>query len=227
MQFEKPIRTIVGRTAIGEAVANLREALLAYDEQLVTREAEKVVESGGDVVEALNALSEAIREVGSRFEAGAVFLPELILAAEAMTAGAAVLTPALPKGTSSSRGTVVIGTVKGDIHDIGKTIVSSLLSAGGFKVVDIGIDVSPSKFAEAAERYDADIIGVSACLTTSTWGQKDVIAYLEAVGTRERYKIMVGGAGCSAAYAREIGADGYGEDASRAVETASRLIRGD
>lgn len=207
-----------------ETFAKLKEALLAYDEEAVASEATRIVETGADVVEALDVLSITIRAIGNGFETGEVFLPELMLAADAMAAGTALLTPALPKGAITSRGTIVFGTVKGDIHDLGKMIVGSLLSAVGFNVIDIGIDVPPAKFAEAAERNEADIIAITACMNTSVPGQRDVIEYLDALGIREKYKVMIGGASCTSAFADEIGADGYGDDASQAAKLATDMM---
>lgn len=209
-----------------EMYGGLREALLAYDAAAVEGQARRLVEAGSDATEALNVLSSAIREIGHRFEAGEVFLPELMLAADAMMAGTAVLTPALPRGTRTSLGTVVIGAAKGDIHDIGKMIVASMLTAAGFTVIDAGVDVAPSAFIETAERSQADIIAVTAIMATTLHGQKDVIEHLEALGVRAKYRVMVGGASCTSAWAREIGADGYGEDAPEAVEVATQLMAG-
>ncbi len=128
-----------------EALSRLRAALLAYDTEGVESQAQELVDEGGDPAAALDALSNAIREVSRRFETGEAFLPELMMAADAMQAGAAVLLPTLPAGSKTSKGTVVIGAVKGDVHDIGKMIVGSMLAASGFKVVDIGVDVSPAR----------------------------------------------------------------------------------
>jgi len=210
--------------ADSEAIDKLRAALLAYDTDEVERQAQQLVQRGGDAASALDSLTDAIRDVGRRFETGEVFLPELMMAADAMQAGAAVLTPALPTGAKTSKGTVVIGAVKGDVHDIGKMIVGSMLSASGFKVVDVGVDVSPATFAEAAARNAADIIAVTAIMATTLFGQRDVIDYLDAIGARGKYKVMVGGASCTRQWADEIGADGYGRDAAEAAVVASELI---
>ena len=208
-----------------EILGKLRDGILAYDAAAVEKAAKQAIDEGSDILKALDVLSSAIREIGDKFGAGEVFLPELMMAADAMTAGSAVLTPAIPKDAKvATLGTVVFGTVKGDIHDIGKAIVGTMLTAAGFNVVDIGIDVAPSAFAEAAERNRADIIGACAIMATTLPGQRDIIEYLEALGTREKYKVMVGGGACTKEYAKEIGADGYGEDAAEAVKIATELM---
>ena len=202
----------------------LREALLAYDESGVARAATRLVESGADAGEGLDLMASTIREIGDRFEQGEVFLPELMLAADAMAAGTSVLTSTLPAGARKSLGTIVIGVVKGDIHDIGKMIVGAMCSAAGFQVVDLGVDVAPSAFAEASEKNGADIIALSALLSTTLPVQRDVIEYLDALGVRDRYKIMVGGAPCTAAFADDIGADGYALDGAEAARIAAALV---
>jgi 5-methyltetrahydrofolate--homocysteine methyltransferase len=202
----------------------LRAALLAYDETAVARTARRLVDSGADAREGLDCLAATIREVGDRFESGEVFLPELMLAADAMAAGAAILTSALPAGSRRARGTVVIGVVRGDIHDIGKMIVGSMLAAAGFRVVDIGADAAPAAFAEAADKNDADIIALSALLTTTLPVQREVIEYFDALGVRARYKVIVGGAPCTARFAEEIGADGYAGDGAEAARIAIDLL---
>jgi len=167
-----------------------------------------------------------IRTVGELWESGDYFLPELIASAEAMKAAATVLRPALEAdgASSSSAGTVVIGTVDGDIHDIGKNLVSAMLTANGFKVIDLGADVKLPAFLEAAERAGADLICLSALLTTTMLGQKRLIELLVERGLRGRFKVLVGGAPTSRRWAEEIGADGYGESAPAAVRAALGLM---
>lgn len=169
-----------------------------------------------------NGFVPGIRTVGELWEAGEYFLPELIASAEAMKAAAAVLRPALEAdgAVSASAGTVVIGTVEGDIHDIGKNLVSAMLTANGFKVVDLGADVKLPAFLEAAESSGADLICLSALLTTTMLGQRRFIELLNERGLRGRYKVLVGGAPASRKWAEEIGADGYGESAPAAVREA-------
>jgi corrinoid protein of di/trimethylamine methyltransferase len=169
-----------------------------------------------------------MKEVGAGFAAGDLFLPDMMLAARAMQRALAVLEPEL-KAASVERtvaGRVVIGTVAGDIHEIGKNLVGMLLSTSGFEVHDLGVNVAPERFVEAAREHRADIVGLSALLTTTMTGQRAVIAALTEAGIRPPVKVMVGGAPVTGAWAEEIGADGYSEDAMGAVELAKRLVGG-
>ena len=208
-----------------EAFDKLKEGLLAYDEEVVEKVAKEIIDEGLDPVEALAVLTTTVREIGNKYGAGELWLPELMMAADATRAGSAILTPAIPSGEGvPTLGTFVIGTVKGDLHDIGKTIVGTMLAAAGFNVVDLGIDVAPSAFAEAAQKNNADIVGASALMLTTIPTQKDVIEYFEALGIRGKYKIMVGGGACGNEYAKKIGADAYAENAIEAVKIATKLV---
>jgi trimethylamine corrinoid protein len=164
--------------------------------------------------------------VGMQFEQGEKFLPDLVLAGEAMKAAMAILEPEIQKSgaTRETLGKIVLGTVKGDIHEIGKTLVGTMLSASGFEVFDLGVDVSSENFAVKAKELSADIVGVSALLTTTMTGQKGVVEALERYGLRPRVKIMIGGAPVTQSWANEIGADGYGRDALSAVVLARNLL---
>jgi corrinoid protein of di/trimethylamine methyltransferase len=167
-----------------------------------------------------------MKEVGAGFAAGDLFLPDMMLAARAMQRALAVLEPEL-KAAAVERtvaGRVVIGTVAGDIHEIGKNLVGMLLSTSGFEVHDLGVNVAPERFVEAAREHNADIVGLSALLTTTMTGQRTVIEALVAAGLRPRVKVMVGGAPVTGQWAADIGADGYSEDAMGAVELAKRLV---
>jgi corrinoid protein of di/trimethylamine methyltransferase len=163
-------------------------------------------------------------EVGEQYAQHKLFLPDMLAAAEAMKAAMAVLEPELKRqgGERSPAGTVILGTTKGDIHEIGKILVGTLLTANGFKVHDLGVDVPSERFATTARELNADIIGVSALLTTTMRGQKSVVEALERTGLRSQVKIIVGGAPVTRKWAEEIGADGYAKDAISAVE----LVRG-
>jgi trimethylamine corrinoid protein len=166
-------------------------------------------------------------KVGELWECGDYFLPELIQSAEGMKAALAVLRPALEKtaeGTVASRGRAVIGTIEGDIHDIGKNLVSSLLSANGFEVVDLGADVKVDRFIDAAVEGKADLICLSALLTTTMVNQRRVLSRLRERGLRSRFKVLVGGAPVTQKWADEIGADGYGENATAAVRAALKTL---
>jgi len=166
-----------------------------------------------------------LQKVGELWEKGEYFLPELITSAECMKAAMAILQPALDKAkiVTKSQGKVVIGTVEGDIHDIGKNLVASLLSANGFDVVDLGADVKLEKFVEKAEEENADFICLSALLTTTMLGQKKVIEVLKTRNLKEKYIVLVGGAPANQRWAEEIGADGYAENAMIAVNVAKKL----
>jgi corrinoid protein of di/trimethylamine methyltransferase len=173
-----------------------------------------------------DGLIPGMRIVGERFTTGEYFLPNLIVSAACMKQAMQVLEPELRARHQTARtlGRVVIGTVRGDIHEIGKTLVATMLSANGFDVRDLGVDVPVERFVEAARDHDADIVGLSALLTTTMGVQRHVIEALAAAGIRGRIKVMVGGAPVSRAWADEIGADGYAEDAVGAVEVAKRLV---
>jgi dimethylamine corrinoid protein len=164
-----------------------------------------------------------ITKVGDLFDRGELFLPELIMAAEAMKAGTAICQAEIPEAEVKTAKKVVIGTVEGDIHDIGKSIVVSFLLANGFEVYDLGRDVPPDKFIEKATELKADVIGMSALLTTTMEGQKVIIAELKKSGLRDKVKTIVGGAPTSQGWANRIGADAYGENAVDAVRKIKEL----
>jgi 5-methyltetrahydrofolate--homocysteine methyltransferase len=181
-------------------------------------------------LEAGNILSEgmiaAMKEVGRRFEEGDYYVPEMLVAARAMQAGLALLKPQLVQGDVKSSGTVVIGTVKGDLHDIGKNLVALMLEGAGFQVKDLGVDVAPEKFIETISAGDVDIVALSALLTTTMPNMKSAIDAIEQAGLRQKVKIIIGGAPLTQEYANQIGADGYSADAGRAVSLAQSLLQG-
>ncbi len=166
----------------------------------------------------------AMKEVGRLFEEGEYFLPEMLIAARAMKAALAVVEPSLETDETHSAGTVVIGTVAGDMHDIGKNLVATMLSGHGFEVHDLGSDVAPEAFVAAATEHDADIVAMSALLSTTMVNMRATIEALAASGLEERVIVMVGGAPLTTDYAEEIGAAGYAPDASRAVARATELM---
>jgi corrinoid protein of di/trimethylamine methyltransferase len=167
----------------------------------------------------------AMGEVGLRFENQEIFVPELLMAGRAMKASLNILQPIMKNsGQKTSIGKVVIGTVKGDLHDIGKNLVASMLEGCGFEVIDIGIDMDSEKFVEAVREHNADVLGLSALLTTTMPYMKTVIDALRDAGLRDKVKIVVGGAPISAGFASEIGADGYGETANSAVTAVKNLL---
>ena len=201
--------------------AAMRESIENYDSDAAVAAAKQAVESGIDLLEAVEkGFAEPIRKLGDAFDRMEIFLPQLMLGSDAMKAGTAVLDEAITAGggTIKSKGVVVIGTVEGDIHDIGKTVVAALLQANGYAVHDLGVEVPSSRFIEAAERRKADIIALSALLSTTMLYQRDVVEFLGNKGLRDKYFVVVGGAPVTQAWADEITADGYARGAYEAVQ---------
>jgi len=165
----------------------------------------------------------AMDEVGKRFECNEYFVPELLIAARAMKTSLEMINPLLVEAGAEPVGRVVIGTVQGDLHDIGKNLVASMLEGGGFQVIDLGVDVPPEKFVEAAKEKDGTILALSALLTTTMTMMKNVIETLEKAGVRKNTRVMIGGAPITQQYADQIGADGYSDNASGAVALARKL----
>ncbi len=202
----------------------LHDAILtgnARKAEAVTKEA---LDAGADPTVLLgNYMIPAMDEVGRRFECNEYFVPELLIAARAMKTALQLLTPKLAAAGAKAVGRVVIGTVQGDLHDIGKNLVASMLEGGGFQVVDLGVDVAPQKFVEAAMESDGSIVGLSALLTTTMTQMKAVIEALKKAGVRDKVKVIIGGAPITQQYADEIGADGYSDNASGAVSIARKL----
>lgn len=205
----------------------MAQAVIDGDDDEATVLANEALETGIDPLEAINkGFTAGMDVVGELYSTGEYFLPDLILGGEAMKAALAVLEPVL-KASGQAReveGTVVLGTVKGDIHEIGKALVGSMLSAHGFEVYDLGIDVESSEFGVKAREHTADIVALSALLTTTMLHQRDVIEHLAEAGLRDRVKVMVGGSPVTQGWADQIGADGYAEDAASAVTVAKKLM---
>ena len=205
----------------------LSEAVRDYDNDRARLLAEEAVEKGIDPVEALEeGLAKALREVGDRFGRGEAFITELIAAAQAMEAGAEVLNKEIARRGASRKsvGKFLIGTVEGDIHSIGKNIVTTMLRATGFEVFDLGADVSTNVFVEKVRELKPDILGLSALMTTTMAVQREVIAALSEARLRKDVKVMVGGAPVTEEWVNEIGADSFGLDADSAVSEALRLV---
>jgi len=205
----------------------LRVAVQNYDEDAVRIGAREALEKGLDPAESIQSgLMRGLLDVGERWNCGEAFITEVMLAASAFKAGLEILEPKVTeKGRSlKTLGRVVIGTVQGDIHDIGKSIVAVMLKAFGFEVQDLGVDVPSDRFIEVVKKSNPDIVGMSALLTTSMPEQKKVIERLGQAGLRDNVKVMVGGAPVTKSWASEIGADAYGEDAFEAVNKAKTLI---
>ena len=209
-----------------ELYKRLMEAVVIGEPEDAEQIAKEALEAKLDPLTCINkALMPGIQKVGELFSTGEYYLPELIIGADAMKAALEILEPALVGGQKREIvGMVVIGTVAGDLHEIGKTLVGTMLTANGFKVVDIGVDQSAEAFVKAAEEHEADIVGASALLTTTMLQQKKLVEALESAGLKDKVKVMVGGAPVTDRYAQEIGADGYAEDAISAVDIAFRLM---
>ncbi|MGB7115515.1 MAG: corrinoid protein [Anaerolineales bacterium] len=209
-----------------EIYEKLAQAVIDGEVDDVKELATQALNDGLDPLTCINeGLTKGIQRVGELFSSGEYFLPELIIGADVMKAGLAILEPAmLADQKREVAGKVVLGTVKGDLHEIGKTLVGTMLTANGFQVFDIGVDKSSADFIAAIKEEDATIVGASALLTTTMLQQKELIKAIEEAGLREQVKIMVGGAPVTASYANEIGADGFAEDAISAVDMAFRLI---
>jgi corrinoid protein of di/trimethylamine methyltransferase len=205
----------------------LRAAVVDGDEVESARLAKVALEAGIDPLILVNeSIQSALEQVGQQFQSGQLYLPELILAGDAAAASLNVLKPSLTKGGlgGMSKGKVVIGTIQGDLHDIGKNVVSALLTAHGFDVIDLGTDVSPKKFVESAQLENANIIAISSLLTTALPYHGDVVRLLSDTGKRQNYFVIVGGGPVNADWASKIGADGYGRDAQDAVVLCEALL---
>ena len=203
------------------------EATVSGDEERCVALAQEVLDKGADPLQAIEqGYTKGMAIVGDKFSRMEYYLPELIRCADAMKAAMDVLKPHLGKGQEGGiQGTVVIGTIQGDLHDLGKNIVKTMLQAAGFSVHDLGCDVQVRSFIDKAEELDADVIAASAILTTTMAYMPDLVNLLSDMSLRDRFKVMVGGAPVTPEYADESGADGSGENAAEAVEKAKGLVQ--
>lgn len=219
---------MVNKMVKGEAMAkyqDLADSIIAGDNVKSKEITQKLVDSGVSSSEILNeGLVPGMEVVGRQFKANEMYIPEVLIAARAMHAAMDIIKPMLSESGAKMKGTVIIGTVQGDLHDIGKNLVGMMLEGGGFSVIDAGVDISAEKFVEEAKKSGAKLIGLSALLTTTMPGMKDVIAALKADSTTADVKVMVGGAPLTQEYADSIGAKGYAPDASSAVDLAAKLL---
>jgi 5-methyltetrahydrofolate--homocysteine methyltransferase len=206
--------------------AELYDAILTGNAKKAEQVTKEALDAGVDPSQLLSKyMIPAMDEVGSRFECNEYFVPELLISARAMKISLALLTPKLAAAGAKAAGRVVIGTVQGDLHDIGKNLVASMLEGGGFQVIDLGVDVPPKKFIEAAKEHEGTIVALSALLTTTMTQMRAVIKGLEEAGIRGQTKVMIGGAPITQQYADEIGADGFSDSASSAVSMARSLVQ--
>ncbi len=209
-----------------DILGNLKQAILDYDPDASAQWAQKAVDAGISPAEALQTMTDAIRQIGEGFSCGDMFLPDLVGAADAMTAATPVIEAEIKRtgAERQSTGTVVIGTVYGDIHTIGKTMVATLLQAEGFTVYDAGINVTAEQFVEAVRTQKPDILAMSALMTMTAPEQRKVIETLQSEGLRDAVKIMVGGGAITQEFADTIGADGYDPTAPGAAKLARKLV---
>lgn len=206
-------------------IAKLHDAILDGDAKTAVAVTEQALAENTDPHELLDKqMIPAMDEVGRRFESGEYFVPELLISARAMKAALKLIRPVLIASGSEPIGRVVIGTVKGDLHDIGKNLVASMLEGGGFEVVDLGVDIKPEDIISAVQNDGANIVGLSALLTTTMPSMKTVVDELTSAGLRDQVKILIGGAPVTQRYADEIGADGYSDTAVGAVALARKLV---
>jgi len=209
-----------------ELLQAITDSVVAGDPDATVAGTRQALEAGIEPLRIINeGLVPGMRVVGDKYSSGEYFLPNLIVSASGMKQAMALLEPELKARREEVRsaGKVVIGTVRGDIHEIGKSLVATMLAANGFEVHDLGVDVSAERFVDTVRQTGADLVGLSALLTTTMMGQKKIIEELERAGLRGGVKVMVGGAPVSQAFADSIGADGYAQDAVAAVELATRL----
>jgi corrinoid protein of di/trimethylamine methyltransferase len=209
--------------SVDKIMKDLQKAVLTYDPDAAVSATKAAIGAKippMDVIE--KALVPAIEEVGDKFEKMVIFLPDLMLAADAVKSSTALLLPLLPKEGRRAKATVVVATVQGDVHEIGKNIVASMLMARGFNVIDMGVDVKSSDLVEEAKKSKAKVICASALMSSTLGSQKDIVDYLSALGERKKVAVLIGGGPTSKEWADEIGADGWGADANAAVKLAEK-----
>ena len=210
-----------------DVLKQISECLQRGEHEKVADLTQQAIDAGTSAAQILNqGLLAGMDVVGRRFGAHEIFLPEVLLSARAMNAGVDLLKPMLIAEEVPSLGKVVIGTVKGDLHDIGKNLVGIMLEGAGFEVIDLGSDVKPERFVETAESEGATVVGLSALLTTTMIGMRDVVELVRSRGLQDTVKVIVGGAPLSRSFADDIGADAYGFDAANAVERIRELTGG-
>jgi 5-methyltetrahydrofolate--homocysteine methyltransferase len=211
---------------MSKTLEQLGQKVYDGEEEAVAELTQKALDSGMDPQEILSGgLIAGMDVVGRDFKAGDLFVPEVLIAARAMSAGMRVLRPLLAESDAPRAGRFLIGTVRGDLHDIGKNLVKMMIEGAGFETIDLGTDVEPQVFVDAVRQHQPDIVGMSALLTTTMTYMRTTIEALEEAGLRDQVKVMIGGAPVTAAFAEQVGADGYSPDAASAVDMA-REIKG-
>jgi len=204
----------------------LRDALINLDMDKTLELVKKAIDQGFKPIEIINSMAEGMRVIGERFEKGEYFISDLIVSSEIFKEAMNILEPLIMKEKEVVKpiGRVIIGTVEGDIHDIGKNLVATMLKVNGFELIDLGVDVPPQKFVEAVKQYNPDIVGMSALLTSTMMNMRKVIEALEKEDLRNKVKIIVGGAPITEEFAKRIGADAYGENAVVSVDICKKLV---
>lgn len=205
--------------------AELAQSVIEGQRDQVKTLVTNLIEVGNNPLEIVNeGLIEGMNVVGVRFKAGDMYVPEVLMAAKSMSGGLEIVRPLISEADQKSKGKIVLGTVKGDLHDIGKNLVGMLIESGGLEVINMGVDVSAEDFIDAIIGHEPDILALSALLTTTMPAMKDIIELLEEEELRDKVKVIIGGAPVSREYADEIGADGYAPDAGSAVELCKQLL---
>ena len=203
----------------------VKNSVIKGDDEQVVKDVNMAIDMKEDPISIINnGLIAGMNVVGSRFKAEEMFVPEVLMSAQAMAAGVEGVQPLIKEGDITNKGTIVLGTVKGDLHDIGKKLVAIMFDSNGYNVVDIGFDVPAEKFVEAVKEHNAQIVGLSALLTTTMPEMKTVIDTLKGAGLRDKVKVIIGGAPVTEEFSEEIGADGYSPDAGSATQLADRLL---
>jgi 5-methyltetrahydrofolate--homocysteine methyltransferase len=212
-------------TKMQAILAEIKDAVLAGKYKDIEALVEKSLREGCGLDDLINkALIAAMDVVGRRFSQGGIFVPEMLVSAMTMKKGLEIIKPLLKEDEGRSKGTIVLCTVKGDLHDIGKNLVAMMLEGAGFKVIDLGVDATVESVLQKIDEIQPDVLGLSALLTTTMPEMKKIIAEMQARGIRNRLKVIIGGAPVSAEFAQQIGADAYGRDAAEAVTIARRFI---
>lgn len=210
-----------------DILETIREMVVGGKFNDIEEEVQRAVDSGTDLNRLINdALISAMDIVGKRFADGDIYVPEMLVSAKTMKQGLDIIKPLLKSGEAEQRGTIVMGTVKGDLHDIGKNLVTMMMEGAGFRIIDLGVDVKIEDLIDTVKKEEVDVLGLSALLTTTMPEMRKVIEALEEAGLRNQLKVIVGGAPIDQRFADEIGADGFGADAVEAVQLAREIVAG-
>ncbi len=209
-----------------DIIDSIREMVVSGKFRDIEKEVQRAVDGGADLNGLINdGLISAMDIVGKRFADGDIFVPEMLVSARTMKLGLEIIKPLLQSGEAEHRGTIVMGTVKGDLHDIGKNLVTMMLEGAGFQIIDLGVDMKIETLVDTVKKGGVDVIGLSALLTTTMPEMENAIAALAEAGLRDKVKVIIGGAPIDQGFADQIGADGFGADAVEAVQLARELVR--